>query len=172
VAVHRNVFRHSSNGGRVGGRGVASAAALGCDIGWYFGREPDDLETRSWRTLAQADAALGKVQPHNQLLAHLMRFSLCPLRSHPTLLTTIWFMISPTSSPSPPQDLVKSYLSLPVLSDSGLAGMAFMRSSEEGEARKCVTRDVDKTTRVSQQGSGFLVTWSMRIKRSRYDMTN
>jgi hypothetical protein len=37
-------------------------------------------------------------------------------------------------------------------SDIGLAGITFMRASEQGEARKCVSRDIDKTARVSSRG--------------------
>lgn len=78
VAGHRNVFGHSSNGGRVWVQPaeIFSSAALGCAIGWHVGRESDDVE-RKEAALAVVDSRLMRLSHELAAsCAHSMRHSL------------------------------------------------------------------------------------------------
>ena len=104
---------------------------------------------KSWvgKALAVVDAA-----PSATTLFQPTRRAFLPLSHHGSLTRTLTHLklqltFSTFNHFSLPRPTLSSFISSP--SDIDLAGITFMRASETGEARKCVSRDVPKTSRVS-----------------------
>jgi len=100
---------------------------------------------RPWRSWMRLQAP----QPYSNPLDAL--FFLSPTTAHSLVHSLTHLKLQLTFSTfnhfSLPRPTLSSFISSP--SDIDLAGITFMRASETGEARKCVSRDVPKTSRVS-----------------------
>jgi hypothetical protein len=118
--------------------GVSPARRISLEVWRWPWRSSMRLPSASATTLFAREAfSLSSPQPQ-LTLALALTLSHLQLKTLSFLSPSIDFPCSPQFH-SPPSDI-------------GLAGITFMRASEQGEARKCVSRDIDKTARVSSRG--------------------
>jgi hypothetical protein len=151
MAGHRNVFGHGPNVDKEKAFFSPSAAG-GCDIGWrvssssdFFGAGLGGRRCGSKRFSHNFIRTRGLLPLFAATTTHSRSRSRSRAHAFPPAIENTLFPNPSIDFPWSPQ-----FHSPP--SDIGLAGITFMRASEQGEARKCVSRDVDKTARVSSRG--------------------